>query len=240
MEDSPIKYHAIICTRNPELKTVTTNLLSYLDRVGINIKLLVGKKSIFGAYEEGVNLIVSENGTPHDDDIFIFCHDDIEIYNDPEHFKSVLRLYSWADNAGFMGVAGTSLLTLNAVWWDKGVWAQGGHKGYVLHGTPGDHHATYFGDHGQVVVLDGVFLAAKYKCLKEITLSKPPSFQGLWDFYDLQYTLSAHKKGFINRAVPIFIRHESMGELQGRTSWELNRQAFIAANKLPVSVNDRN
>lgn len=240
MEDSPIKYHAIICTRNLELKTVTTNLLSYLDRVGVNTKLLVGKKSIFDAYEEGVKLIIKENGTPHDDDIFIFCHDDIQIYNDVEHFKSVLRSYTWADNAGFLGVAGTTLLTQNAVWWDQHVWSQGGHKGYVLHGRPTEHHATYFGDHGQVVVLDGVFLAVKYKCLKTINLSRPLSFQGLWDFYDIHYTLSAHRQGFINRAVPIFIRHESMGELQGRTSWELNRQAFIKDNKLPASTNDRN
>ena len=52
----------------------------------------------------------------------------------------------------------------------------------------------YYGKPDQVVCMDGLFLAASGKVLREIGLDKPEYFEGDWDFYDIHYTVSAHKK----------------------------------------------
>ena len=87
MEKEKIKIFAFICTRQSDLSETTQNLVSYLYSCGAQVNLLVNKSSIFSAYsksyEENKHLI-SKN------DILIFCHDDIEIFNDPKHFINVL------------------------------------------------------------------------------------------------------------------------------------------------------
>ena len=82
--------------------------------------------------------------------------------------------------------------------------------------------------------MDGLFLAAKAKTLKEIGLDKPEYFEGDWDFYDIHYTMKAHQTGLINKVVPIIVLHNSFGNLAGRESWHKNREAFIKNTDLPV------
>ena len=60
--------------------------------------------------------------------------------------------------------------------------------------------------------------------------------EGLWDFYDIHYTTSAHTLGYKNYTVPLDIVHYSNGELVGRDSWLKNREAFIANTKLPIKI----
>jgi hypothetical protein len=91
---------------------------------------------------------------------------------------------------------------------------------------------NYFGPCRNVVVLDGLFLAAKYSTLKNLNLSKPPEFPSNWDFYDLYYTLSAYEAGYFNKTVPIIMMHNSSGEM--RPTWDQNRRAFQRMFKLPV------
>jgi len=194
--------------------------------------LLVGKESIFRAYEEGVQSLDLK-----DDDIVIFCHDDLEIIMDPQQFINVLIKASRRKNQGFFGPAGTTNLTKTAVWWDHTEWHSGKHRGFVMHGEDLSQ-AEYapYGQPGRVVCLDGLFLAIKGKTLKSIDLSKPDYFEGDWDFYDIHYTIQAHKKGFYNRVEPIFMMHHSRGELVGRDSWHKNREAFIENTDLPVTI----
>ena len=227
-----MKIFAFICTRNKSLPDYTQKLVSYLSRCKIEVTLLVNKESIFQAYSEAVK------DTPlKDDDIVIFCHDDIEIIMDPQQFINVLIRASRRAKSGFFGVAGTSCLTEDAVWWNREVWQEGKHRGLVLHGNSlTSSQYTYYGDPGRVVCLDGLFLGISGKTLKDLNLDKPDYFEGDWDFYDIHYTIQAHKKGFYNTVEPIFLLHRSIGELAGRDSWHKNREAFIEASKLPIQI----
>lgn len=192
--------------------------------------MLIGKKSIFEAYKEGVdNIILNDN------DVVIFCHDDIEIIMDPQKFVDVIVKASRENNSGFFGPAGTTYLSENAVWWDHSLWAQGKHRGLVLHGK--DIKAaeyTYYGNPGRVVCLDGLFLAIQGKALKKLDLSKPDYFEGDWDYYDIHYTIQAHQKGLYNTVEPIFMIHHSGG--QPREPWNKNREAFIQRTDLPIVI----
>lgn len=229
-----INYFALIPTKSTELKQVTKDLLSYLAKTGVDVILLPNKKSIFEAYKEGLSLIEQKGAQPND--VVILCHDDIEIINKPEHFREQLAKIAINYKIGFAGPAGTTFLGQNATWWDHQAWQAGYHSGFVLHGDKYNHHTTYYGEYRRVVVLDGLFLAAKYQTLESIKISKPDQFEGLWDFYDLYYTMQTHKKGLHNMTMPFFVRHESMGELVGRDSWHKNREAFIKMYNLPEKI----
>lgn len=229
-----IKYFALVPTKSTELKQVTKDLLSYLASTGVETILLPNKKSIFGAYTEGLSLIKEKGVQP--DDVVILCHDDIEIMNKPNHFREQLSLVAYNPRYGFVGPAGTTFLGENATWWDHQAWQQGYHSGFVMHGTKINQHTTFYGDYRQVVVLDGLFLAARYQTLCDIKIQRPESFPGMWDFYDIYYTMQTHKLGLHNRTLPFFIRHESMGELAGRDSWHNNREAFKKMYNLPEKI----
>ena len=88
----------------------------------------------------------------------------------------------------------------------------------------------------KVVVLDGLFLAASARTLREVGLEKPSYLKGDWDFYDIHYTFTAFDRGLTNVTVPIHIAHHSRGELVGRDGWNDNRLAFIGNTNLPRGI----
>ena len=216
--------YAFICTRSKKLSNTTEKLVSYLSRAKVEVKLLVGANSIFEGYQKAFDKV-----NPNPNDIIIMCHDDVEIVSTSEHFSSVLtRELLLQKDVGFIGPAGTTELSNNAVWWDQEQWKLNKHSGMVFHGNSlTDCNTTFYGPYRRVVVLDGLFLAAKASTIKDIGLDKPEEFEGNWDFYDITYTMRAHEKGYHNKAAPILIIHNSSGELAGRDSWHKNRQAFI-------------
>ena len=239
-EFKPCNIHFIIPTKSNEMTETKNKLQSYvttyLRLVGCGSKTLnwaVGCKSIFEAYESTFKSII-ETKKPSKQDIFVFCHDDIEIHTMPDLFISILKKELDKGQTGFVGVAGTRKLTESAVWWDHQVWKEGLHRGFVFHGK--ELGSTFYGPNGPVVVLDGLFMACSYGTLQDIKLSKPVDYNGDWDFYDIYYSMQAHKKGYINKTVPITISHLSKGELAGRDSWHANRQAFIRSNNLPIQI----
>jgi hypothetical protein len=165
------------------------------------------------------------------------CHDDIEILTDPEVFKNIIVNTCLKVDTGFIGVAGTTHLTENAVWWNQDIWRQGKHRGHVYHGSDIlTADSTYYGrpNMERVVCMDGLFLAASGRVLRDVGLDKPEYFEGDWDFYDIHYTVTAHKKKYKNHVVPISLLHNSKGELAGRDSWHKNREAFIKNTQLPI------
>jgi len=227
------KIYAFICTRNKNLKDTTQKLVTYLSRCKVHIKLIVGSNSIFEGYKKTFELV-----KPNPSDVIILCHDDIQILSDPELFND-LFLHELVLNkeTGFVGVAGTTRLEKSAVWWDLTLWQQQHHSGFVLHGqSPGEGDPSFYGKYRRVVVLDGLFLAARASTIEKVGLEKPPYFEGEWDFYDIHYTTTAHHLGFKNYTVPIKMIHYSSGELVGRDSWHKNRNAFINNTKLPIRI----
>jgi len=230
-----MKITAIICTRDSKQVTSTTDkLLKFYVSCGIQVLLVSGAKSLFSAYKGAF-----EKTNSSDEDIVIFCHDDIEIRESPEIFKNKLQELLNLEETGFVGPAGTAFLGANAVWWDQDVWVAGKHHGKVTHINPqGREYVTYYGKPDDVVVLDGLFLAAKAKTIKEVGLDKPEYLEGEWDFYDIYYTSQAFLKGYTNKAISLDILHNSRGELVGRDSWHKNREAFIKHNQLPLKIED--
>ena len=223
--------YAFICTRSKNLTDTAKGLSKYLSEAGVSVKFLVNQPSIFQGYQRAY-----EKNDIKDEDIVILCHDDISILSSPWLFKECLA-ETLKHDTGFVGVAGTKTLGPDAVWWDKAMWQARQHSGIVWHGEdPISAQATYYGPYEQVVVMDGLFLAASGKTLREVSLAQPEYLPGGWDYYDLHYTLTAHKKGLKNYTVPINILHNSLGELVGRDSWHTNRQAFIERHNLPVTV----
>lgn len=223
--------YAFICTRSKDLSYTAKRLSNYLSEANVSVKFLVNQPSIF----EGYNKAFIKNNVD-DDDIVILCHDDIEILSSPHVFKNCL-MQTLKHDSGFIGVAGTKKLTEDAVWWNQSVWRQGMHSGIVWHGQDAlTSDTTYYGPYSQVAVMDGLFLAASGRTLKKVGLAQPGYLPGGWDYYDLHYTLTAHKMGLKNKTVPINILHNSKGELAGRDSWHMNREAFIGQHRLPVTV----
>lgn len=226
-----MKIFAVICTRSSEILSDTTQcLLDTLCSFGVEVKLLANQSSIFEAYKRGLSLCEAK-----DKDIVILCHDDVEILNTKAEFTAALAI-CLTKTTGIIGPAGTSNLGENAVWWDQPKWQQGYHRGSVHHRKEdGTTYPTVYGRCGQVVALDGLFLAARKEVWERVDLSKPKYFEGDWDFYDIHYTTKAHLLGYKNCATPISVIHDSSGELVGRDSWHKNREAFIHNVKLPLS-----
>jgi len=226
-----MKIYAFIPTRSSILSKTAQRLVSYLSSVDIEVKLLINQKSIFEAYESNFKSLNAE-----DDDIIIFCHDDIDIIMPADEFKSELIEAVNLKNAGFVGVAGAAKLSKQCVWWQP----ENKLRGFSFHGpSRKEMYPTYFGKiHARVLVLDGLFLAAKARILKNISLRKPAQFKGEWDFYDLEYTLRAYEAGYDNWVVPIILRHESPGELVGRDSWHQNRLVFSNSHMFPMEIKD--
>ena len=227
--------NAIICTRDRNNVSATTDkLLTFLCSANIKIYMLSGARSLFSAYHGAFEKI-----NPKDDDITIFCHDDIEIRENPARFVEKLRNCFTSPEVGFIGAAGTMKLGPDAVWWDQTRWQQGKHRGKVIHINPqGQEYLTPYGPPGDVVALDGLFLAAKRKVIEDVGLEKPEYFEGEWDFYDIHYTSQAFLKGYTNKVMDINILHNSRGELVGRDSWHKNREAFIANNEFPIEIKE--
>ena len=231
--DSLPSIYAFICTRGNKTSKTTDRLISYLRKCNAEVHLLVDKPSIFEAYDSELNTIIANGAKAND--IVLLCHDDIEIINDRESFIHILKTSLNDPKVGITGVAGTTNLTRTGVWWDQEVWKRKGHRGLVFHGNDSwDMSATLYGPPGDVVVCDGLFLASTVSVLNEIGLEKPKTFVGDWDFYDLTYCMRAYESGYINRVAPIFIRHESSGELAGRDSWHENRKKFLLLYRMPV------
>lgn len=229
-----MKIHAFICSRDTNHSKQALNLFSYLSSCGITVHNLIGEKSIFEAYSREFSKLELA-----DHDIIIFCHDDIEILLPNKIFLEVLLRSLMPKEVGFVGPAGTAKLSGDAIWWNQVNWRDGWHKGVVWHGNNLlESQCTYYGPCGRVVVLDGLFIAAKARTLRTITKHKPAQFSGDWDFYDIWYTMQAHLNKFHNMVVPINILHNSFGELAGRDSWHANRQAFIETYTLPIALNN--
>ncbi len=228
-----MKKFVFIPSREDSLSAALTN---FFKRAGFTINLLSKCSSIFEAFSKGI----SDNNVKAED-IVIFCHDDIEILTNTEDFNLFIENELDKEDTGFLGVAGTKLLKQSAVWWEdvnKPPGPLNPLTGSVFHGTKLSMSFNYYGQFGEAVVLDGLFLCAKGKTLNTINLKKPSVFSGDWDFYDIYYTTQTHLKGLKNKTIPIQIVHQSIGELAGRESWHANREAYIRKyfDKLPLSV----
>lgn len=223
--------YSIICSRKDKRPVNFDNLLKYFIDAKIHCVVAYDQEGIFQGYH---NTLKSLNAK--DDDIIILCHDDIQIFSDRDQFINILTEELSKPDVGFVGPAGTTYLGPNAVWWDHILRQQNYHRGFVFQGSdPKKLNPNHFGPHGNVVVLDGLFLAAKKRTLDVVGIQKPKEFPNGWDYYDLFYTLTAYERGFTNRTVPIILTHYSDGVM--RPTWDENRKEFRKMFRLPARCN---
>lgn len=230
-----MKKFALIPTREALPNSVIS---SYLKKAGWDPIFLPGYSNIFEAFVGGAKLCDIKA-----EDYVILCHDDIDIVTSPDYFNSLIERELKNPKIGFLGVAGTKFLKESGVWWEGLNNFSAGSplnalSGFVSHGNRKSNHINYYGPHGDVVVLDGLFMCTTGKVLNTIKTGKPDYFEGDWDFYDIYYTSQAHLKGFTNKTVPIHIIHASGGTIDGKDSWHSNREAFCkqASEHLPMFV----
>ena len=224
------RIYTFICSRYDRPPVNFGKLVNFMNTVG-EIRILYDQIGIFNGYENGLE---SFGDAIKSDDIVVLCHDDIQIFTSPLDFKLILEEELSRPNTGFVGVAGTTHLGKNAMWWDPEKRLKGLHKGFVFQGHDiYNLSPNYFGAHGNVVCLDGLFLACKKSTIDLIGgLGKPGQFKNGWDFYDIFYTISAYEKGLFNRTVPILLTHYSDGMM--RPTWDENRKEFCKMFRLPI------
>jgi len=229
-----------ICSRlNKESKSLSS-IKDYVNKapshIDMRIAVAYDAPSIYQGHTQNLDWTTLDTKL-EDDDIIVMCHDDIQIMTNHHEFESYLKL-CLKPNVGFLGVAGSTYFDMekiNGAWWSSRNF--GATRGFVFQGN--DHvfmAPNYFGPYGQVVVLDGCFIACSYKTLKLMGLHQPSYLSGPWDFYDIHLTFKAHRMGYSNFTVPIIIRHESPGEM--RKDWYKARDEFVKffRNELPVTL----
>lgn len=211
-----------ICTRSSKTPKSLPKLLDWA--YPYRVQLSYDAPSYWEGHQSNLDKL-NKQYELHDNDIIILCHDDIQILETHESFKSSI-LPCLGENIGFLGVAGATRFdqSLQGVWWNARHTQES--RGFVFQGANRRTAVpNWFGNFGQVIVLDGLFLAIQYKKLKEIGLTQPSYLDSGWDFYDIHLTLESHYKGYNNFAVPILIMHESPGVM--RPEWNLSREKFL-------------
>jgi len=212
---------AFIPTKEDKERPINT----FLKEAGWDVHFLVGKESIFEAYNEAFK----EHKVMAKDRV-IMCHDDIEILVDPSTFNNIIDS-NLDDKTGFLGIAGPKKLNKTGCWW-HGLGREFPHpeaflRGCVWHGdTINEAKPTYYGGYGEVQVVDGLFMVATGATLNSIKTKKPKEFTSDWDYYDMYYSYQASAKGKMNKVVPIMILHHSIGEGAMSEEWNESRLAF--------------
>ena len=204
-------------------------LNEFLTDAGWEVFFVRNAKSMLGALRDGLT-----DCKVNPKDYVIFCHDDIEILNNTKYFNSIVDAKLSDPTTGFIGCAGTALVTEDINWFACSRKHNCG-GGMVYHGK--DYKtmfATPYGGAKNVVTLDGVFLAATGKVFAGVRLTAPKSWVSNWHHYDTMLTLQAHVQKKINRIAPLSIRHESGGDYSADYYSDIPRVAKSFAKYLPA------
>ena len=165
----------------------------------------------------------------HDDDIYVFVHDDVRI-NCSDWTERVISAVDVYDVVGLAGIRRCQLKE-PALWHLMG--SRDDYRGAVAHPvTNKDKDSNYmitsFGPMpDRVTLIDGVFIATTRKVLNEVRFSEdnPARFH----YYDLDFCLGCNKKGFTVGVWDIPIIHmshglsETSGEFEKGQEWFLNK-----------------
>lgn len=179
--------------------------------------------SLAEIYNEAIQT-VSDNNT-----IIVTVHPDV-IFRTNNWGKILLSKFNNSDY-GILGVAGTTFLSENGVWWND----FGKAYGIVEHTDGIKDWTTMFSKPIKgiqpVVTIDGVFMAID---VEKIKYSFDESF-GKYHFYDLNFCYPNYLDGVnIGVTTDIKILHKSVG--QTNNEWEENRIKFVEKYKdlLPI------
>lgn len=216
-------------TRKKNEKTYNKILKSCKNNVKIHEFENEGTHSLTQCYNFALSLCETEG-----EEILILAHDDIELeYGWDEKIQQIF------DNTdyGIIGVAGSTSLSNNAVWWEN----RTDLSGIVSHQKMVDNkpvkYDTRFSEPQNFVmnvcVVDGVFIAIKVNRIKHKFNEKITGFH----FYDISFCVDNFLAGVkIGVTTEFKIHHLSIGQLT--PEWHLNKTIFLKeyGDALPVST----
>ena len=211
-----------VCSRKEKQPKSLSKLINYCkDNEALGIKVCYNANSIYEGHKENIGFF--RPSPLEDGDIIVLCHDDIDIITPVEELIKYLRV-ARNPKVGFVGLAGGCRLPPDGAWWNART--TGDARGFVFQGEERETmKPNYFGESGQVLVLDGCFMDATYGTLKKIGLDQPEYLETGWDFYDIHLTYKAYLEGFTNYTVPIIAMHESPGIM--REGWFRAKEKFL-------------
>ena len=211
-----------VCSRTGKQPNSLAKLINYSNRNEFTrINVTYDASSIYQGHKKNIEFFKTLN--MEDNDIIVLCHDDIDIISNQEDLLKYLEV-ARKPNVGFVGIAGSTYLPHDGAWWNAR--STNDARGFVFQGqNPETMMPNYFGKSGQVVVLDGCFLAITYGNLMKIGIDEPEYLETGWDFYDIHMTYKAHLDGFSNYVVPIIAMHESPGQM--REGWYTAKEKFM-------------
>jgi GT2 family glycosyltransferase len=153
-----------------------------------------------------------------DSDVLVFTHDDVRLddWHLPQRLRDALARYAVVGVAGnrrrVAGQPSWAFIDANFTW-D----ARENLSGAVAHISGGAELVSYYGPTPDTVkLLDGVFLAAKAKELRQAGITFDPRFR--FHFYDLDFCRSCERAGLELGTWPIAITHASGGQF-GSPEW---------------------
>jgi hypothetical protein len=212
---------------NPKFQEYLRKSCGY-PKVQIIEKVNNGEKSLTQVYNE----ILNESNN----NIIVFCHDDIE-FDTSNWSKKLLRHFERNPEYGILGVAGSKYMPLTGKWWE----IPHTMYGVVNHKHEGKKWTNTYSKPLQkidnTVVVDGLFFAINKNKIKK---TFDESYNG-FHFYDISFCFSNYvggvKIGVIN---DIRITHLSIG--MTNEQWEKNRIKFVNdyRSHLPANVINKN
>lgn len=188
--------------------------------------VITEKKNIFQKYNLFFDVIAKEKEF-NDEDIIVFCHEDVNIVDD-NFIQKLESVFFAKSEIGILGLAGTAQLDEACRWWAS---PREHLRGHLLQGSPSDNNGRHlvFGSIGyfnDLVVVDGFFMAARYKVLKETGVRFDESYN-CNDMYDLDICLKMIECGYKICVADILCYHQSEGKGSMKESWELARIKFL-------------
>jgi hypothetical protein len=220
-----------ICSRKDKQTRSLNKLVNWINQDNsLNYSIAYDAKSIYDGHTQNIEQFKSFKGGLTDDDIIVLIHDDLEILSTQDQVREYLQI-TRQPKTGFVGLCGACKFDVDGAWWNART--SGEARGFCFQGDDTQTmRPNYFGRSGQVIVLDGIFLAITYKKLKEIGLDQPKYLSDGWDFYDIHLTFSAHQNGYTNYTVPIITMHESNGQM--RKGWFNSKEEFMMFHKKEI------
>ena len=208
---------------NPELQEYFKKTCG-LKNVQVIEKVNNGEKSLNETYNE--ILEQSENN------IVIFCHDDIYFETKSWGFKILDHFRK--TNYGILGVAGSTYIPKSGKWWED----RRKMVGIVNHEHDGKKWESKYSDSQgntikETILVDGLFIAVQKDRIKYKFNEDVKGFH----FYDLEFCISNHiSEVKIGVLTNIRITHKSVG--MTNEEWEKNRQLFSERHReiLPIKL----
>ena len=189
------------------------------------------KFNIFQKYNKAIEELIKKGIV--DDDVFIFCHNDVGILD--TEFKNKIETTFKETDVTAIGIVGTAELRDHGCWWQsvpntlRGHLIQGAKDKRTLEGIHLIKGAIgFFND---VVAVDGLFMAVKAKVFRDTSIRFRSDIFSDNHFYDLSFCLDLLLAGYNLGTIDLLVYHQSQGSPNTAEVWTRERDKFVSYYK---------